>query len=266
MLTEIQFSAFLQEAYRAGVPRGYERAILREYLQCEILSIITASGDSERLAFIGGTALRLLYDLDRFSEDLDFDHFSSQKKGFPIPLADIAATLKRRGYDISLRMKSANAGRGGTLIFSDILFSLGLSPHYDETLKIKIEYTDQPKERTELRVLNRFGFAEQIPTLPLEVLCARKVHALFSRKRLQPRDLYDLAWFFSRRVKPDPSVLQRIMQIQSNDMLLLKIKRLYQTHRTALAGYERDMRPFLIDQNKSTLIRLLPSIAESLFA
>ncbi|MBI4272395.1 nucleotidyl transferase AbiEii/AbiGii toxin family protein [Candidatus Uhrbacteria bacterium] len=262
MVTSTQFSVILDEAYRSGIPHGHERAILREYIQCELLTMLYELPQSNHLAFIGGTSLRLLHDLDRFSEDLDFDAFASRGDE-SIPFAHLEVGLRRRGYSTVFKKKRGDSDRGGTFTFTNILFNLGLSRHKDETLKIKIEYTKQPKnKRTDIRTLNRFGFAEQIITLPLDILCARKVHALFGRMRLQPRDLYDLGWFFSRRIVPDEHTL-RMVDIHSQNELLSRILALYKTHHSNIANYERDILPFLVDPKNVKLIRLLPSLAQS---
>ena len=55
--------------------RGFKRSLLREYLQYKILEIIFASEYATKLVFIGGTALRIVHDNSRFSEDVDFDNF-----------------------------------------------------------------------------------------------------------------------------------------------------------------------------------------------
>jgi predicted nucleotidyltransferase component of viral defense system len=64
------------ENYYSLPEKRQKRNILREYIQCEILNVIFSSPISAKLAFLGGTALRLLYGNARFSEDLDFDNFS----------------------------------------------------------------------------------------------------------------------------------------------------------------------------------------------
>ena len=50
------------------------KSLIREYLQCKILNLIFQSKIANKLIFIGGTALRIVYDIQRFSEDLDFDN------------------------------------------------------------------------------------------------------------------------------------------------------------------------------------------------
>lgn len=67
------FDQILKFAQSYGLPSTKKRAILREYLQVKILEIIYQERISKNLFFVGGTALRLLRGLDRFSEDLDFD-------------------------------------------------------------------------------------------------------------------------------------------------------------------------------------------------
>ena len=52
---------------------GFDKYILKEYLQLMILDYISSSPYIQKIAFIGGTNLRLAKRLDRFSEDLDFD-------------------------------------------------------------------------------------------------------------------------------------------------------------------------------------------------
>ena len=55
--------------------RLYPRNILVEYIQCEILDSLFKQKEGISLSFIGGTALRIVYGGNRFSEDLDFDNF-----------------------------------------------------------------------------------------------------------------------------------------------------------------------------------------------
>ena len=60
----------------------FKRHLLREYLQYKILEIIFNSKIGSKLVFIGGTALRLVYGNQRFSEDLDFDNFNLSRQEF----------------------------------------------------------------------------------------------------------------------------------------------------------------------------------------
>jgi len=79
------------EKYYSPRERPFKRNILREYLQYKILEIIFNSETGRSLAFLGGTALRILYNSNRFSEDLDFDNFGLTEAEF----AALAGEVKR---------------------------------------------------------------------------------------------------------------------------------------------------------------------------
>jgi predicted nucleotidyltransferase component of viral defense system len=77
MLELSQIESFYPEPQRV-----FKKNILREYLQYKILDIIYDSQYAARLAFMGGTAIRIIHGSTRFSEDLDFDNFSLTKEEF----------------------------------------------------------------------------------------------------------------------------------------------------------------------------------------
>ncbi len=261
MITRKQFKQIFIEAERTGTSRGYERAVLREYLQCEILAIFSSISGSEKFALIGGTGLRLLYDLDRFSEDLDFDTEHSA----PMTMVEqIVTTLKQRDYRVSLRIKNEGREHGGRIIFTDILWSLGLSPHKDEALMIKFEYTSpKPMPEVTTQVLNRFGFVAQVVTEPLSALCARKAIALVRRKRLQPRDIYDLSWFLSRRILPDSATLLQFGEMTQADLKAEILRTLTQSAND-LRAYEQDLAPLLLTPANAEHITLVRDMAEKM--
>jgi len=58
----------IKEQYPENLQR-FERLILREYLQYKILQAIFDSKHASKLAFLGGTALRIVYGNTRFSEE-----------------------------------------------------------------------------------------------------------------------------------------------------------------------------------------------------
>ncbi len=239
------------------MPRGFERAILREYLQCEIVFLLSELRGSEKMALIGGTGLRLLHDLDRFSEDLDFDLCGLSPTAATGLLSKLAAKIKEKGYSADLKIKSSGPERGGKLTFHNLLYDLGLSRHRDENLMVKIEYTaPRPPPRTSTALLNRFGFTAQVMSEPLTALCARKLLALRRRQRLQPRDLYDLAWLFSRRVVPDKKTLKNF-DVSSLPDFKRGLLRLLKSHKPKMAQYERDLAPLVLNPDKIPSIRLV---------
>lgn len=260
MITPQQFVSIQAEAERLGIPRGFARAVMREYLQCEIVFLLSQLRGSEKMALIGGTGLRLLYDLDRFSEDLDFDNCGLQAAMAAALWRKLTEQLHGRGYTVDFKLKSTGQDRGGKLVFSRLLHDLGISPHADEKLTIKLEYTaPRPAPKPAVTVLNRFGFTAQVATEPLSALCARKLIALQRRRRLQPRDLYDLVWFFSRRVAPDRATL-RNFGIRSIPAFKDELIRLLHSHRSKFPQYERDLLPLALNSERSAAIKFLPDL------
>ena len=81
------------------------RNVAREYLQARILGCLQRAGAMIPLAFQGGTALRFLYSIARYSEDLDFAlERAGPEYDFPRYLREIRATLGREGYTIDARV------------------------------------------------------------------------------------------------------------------------------------------------------------------
>ena len=91
------------EQYYPEYLRGFKRNLLREYLQYKILDIIFKSRFAGQLSFIGGTALRIVHENTRFSEDLDFDNFQLSEDGFVTMTGEIQKGMKREGYDVEIR-------------------------------------------------------------------------------------------------------------------------------------------------------------------
>lgn len=82
----------------------------REYLQSRILLLMMEAGAMIPLAFCGGTALRFLYRLPRFSEDLDFSMEKLMDDGgFGSMMDRVRRGLVRQGYDITVKNRKVSA-------------------------------------------------------------------------------------------------------------------------------------------------------------
>ncbi|PIW92942.1 MAG: hypothetical protein COZ87_03985, partial [Candidatus Moranbacteria bacterium CG_4_8_14_3_um_filter_43_15] len=91
------------EKYYPENIRAFKRNILREYLQYKILQIIFNSKYANKLSFLGGTALRIVHDNARFSEDLDFDNFGLKEKEFDEISQLVKKHLELEGYEVEVR-------------------------------------------------------------------------------------------------------------------------------------------------------------------
>ena len=190
---------------------------LRDILQQLALLGLWRARFFEHAAFYGGTALRILYGLDRYSEDLDF---SLLKPAPGFSLGAYGAALRREmssfGFEVSFEARGRNpksamesaflkANTLRQLIVVRAGSALTRRIHADEALKIKLEVdTDPPGGfETESRtVLLPAPFAARVYSLP--DLFAGKMHALLFRKwktRVKGRDWYDLVWYIGRYPK-----------------------------------------------------------------
>ena len=121
------------------------RCITREYLQARFLESMQNCGAFVNWAFVGGTALRFLYLMPRFSEDLDF---SILKPGIEDRFAEYIKKAKAifgaENYSLSIKAKTTKTVKSAFVKFDGLLFELGLSPHVSEVISIKIEIDTDP--------------------------------------------------------------------------------------------------------------------------
>jgi len=175
----------------------------KEYIQVLILDYISSSRWIKRLEFIGGTNLRLIKGIDRFSEDLDFDCKEFTTEEFKELSEDVLKYLKRSGFDVEIKEKESlrlNAYRG-SYYFPELLYKLGLSHHRDERFLIKLECQDQKVTyKAKTAQVRALGYYISIREPGDDVLCAMKINALITRKK--GRDFYDVM-FLLNRTKPD---------------------------------------------------------------
>ena len=81
----------------------FEKGILREYLQYKILQGIFESKLASRVAFMGGTALRIIYGNNRFSEDIDLENFGISWAEFEDMVEAVRWFLSLEGFEVELK-------------------------------------------------------------------------------------------------------------------------------------------------------------------
>lgn len=91
----LTYDALIEQAKLRGMPPTKVRGILREYLQILILKELYKISLSEKLYFTGGTYLRLIHNLKRFSEDLDFNAPKISTTEFENTINRLLVELKR---------------------------------------------------------------------------------------------------------------------------------------------------------------------------
>lgn len=185
------------------------RNLAREYLQAHILQSLQRAGAMTMLAFHGGTALRFLYSLPRYSEDLDFAlEKPSVKYDFRALLKNIRSDLQAQGYTVELKVNDQKTVHSAFVRFPGLPFDLNLSPHRDEILAVKIEVDTNPPGGAGLTTsLIRRHVILNLHHHDPATLLAGKLHAILQRPYLKGRDIYDLTWYLSDKNWPAPNLI-----------------------------------------------------------
>jgi predicted nucleotidyltransferase component of viral defense system len=223
--------------YELNTIHDHENA-LKEIIQEIILLGLWRSKFYERAVFYGGSALRILYKLDRFSEDLDFSLIQPEKD-FDIKkyLGAVKSELELWGFEVSTEEKNKNNKstidsafiKANTLIHL-LKIDMDLKTHKNAVMKIKLEIDQDPATgfNSELKYhLHPIPFT--IKTMALPSLFAGKMHALLCRTRktnIKGRDWYDLIWFVKNHIPCDLYYLKNKMaqtgHIDSSETLTKK--------------------------------------------
>ncbi len=260
------------QKYSPKSPIEQERA-LREILQEIALVGLWRGKFFDHAAFYGGTALRILYGLDRFSEDLDFTLFKADANFEWAPYAKtVVDEMHAYGFDVEFisKTKSKDSSVKSAFLKTNTVESLlkigtlgsGLkSTHPEALLRIKVEIDTDPIPG--LKVKKQFISAPipvSISTIVESDLFACKLHAALYRawkNRVKGRDWYDVIWFIRREIPLNISYLSTCMhnndQLDKNELLTSSLltdifsKRLKAIN---LEAAKADVRVFLRDASQ----------------
>ncbi len=274
--------------YQCVTVQDYENA-LKEIIQEIALLGLWRSKFFEHAAFYGGTALRILYGLDRFSEDLDFSLLKPQEDFSLRPyLVAIEVELEAMGFRVTVEerdkkvataIESAFIKADTRVHFIRITVPEAVSDRIQKNklLNVKFEVdTDPPGGfNTEAKtILQPIPFS--VNTYKMPDLFAGKIHAVLHRQwknRIKGRDYYDFVWYVGRDVPVHLSHLeQRLRQtggwtmkrkMQQADLLGLLEKKFEQLD---VAAAKKEVTPFLRDPaavdvwSRDFFISLLPRL------
>ncbi len=177
---------------------------LKEIVQEIALMSLSRAGFFHAAAFQGGTCLRILYGLERFSEDLDFILDEPNLKfTWDTYIKNMQEDFKAYGFSIELQQKSKldkavkttflkTESAVGILVIKDIRTNI-------PKLNIKLEVDFNPPKGSAIEIKYcDFPLPFSVKTQDLPSLFAGKCHALLCRKHLKGRDWYDFIWYISR--------------------------------------------------------------------
>jgi hypothetical protein len=181
---------------------------VREYLQARILQFLQERGVFRGWVFHGGTALRFLYRLPRYSEDLDFSLIRPDKSvDFSDIVAKIGPWFEAEAYNVDLRIKADKMVKSVFIGFPGLLHELQLSGRQAESLSLKIELDSNPPigGKTDTTVFRRYVILNLLHYDRASLLSG-KLHALLARPYVKGRDLYDIFWYLSDPSWPKPNI------------------------------------------------------------
>ena len=236
----------IKEQYPENLQR-FERAILREYLQYKILQAIFDSKNASKLAFLGGTALRIVHGNNRFSEDIDLDNFGLKWSEFEEVIQKVKRFLELEGFNVEVRNVAKGAYRC-YLKIPALLYEQGLSPFPEEKILIQVDTTAQGYSyKPETILLNKFDVFTDIRVTPLDILLSQKIYTSVNRKKTRGRDFYDIT-YLSSRTKPDLGYIQQKLGVKTAEGLRKEISsRIAEFDFKDLAD---DVAPFLMNKDE----------------
>ncbi len=246
----------------------------KEIIQEMVLCGLSRAGFFEKAAFYGGTALRIFYGLDRFSEDLDFSlkcpdaNFELNKYFYTLEKEirsfGLNMTIEQKKKSKESQIQSAFL-KGDT--FEHLMFFFPdehIQAAANEKIKIKFEIDTDPAAYAEFEQRYRLLPAPyQVCLYDQASLFAGKIHAVLCRgwkNRVKGRDLYDYVFYLSRKTKVNLKHLSaKLVQtgyLEATQKLTMTQLKESLYNRFASIDYElakEDVQPFLIDKNATAL-------------
>ncbi|MCK5015258.1 MAG: nucleotidyl transferase AbiEii/AbiGii toxin family protein [Candidatus Omnitrophica bacterium] len=183
-----------------------EEHALREITQEVALAALSRTGFFKHAVFHGGTSLRILYGLNRFSEDLDFMlRASNLKFNLDMYLREMVHEFEAYGYSIEIvdRSKAENPIKKAFLKDDSLgkVLQLGhmLADRSTRKIRVKVEVDSNPPSGSgyENKFLD-FPYVFSLTVQNQESLFAGKIHALLCREYVKGRDWYDFIWYAGR--------------------------------------------------------------------
>lgn len=249
----LTYESLIEQAKLREIPSTKPRGILREYIQILILKEIYKTKEGKELYFTGGTCLRLLKNLKRFSEDLDFDTNSLTKKSFTELLEKTKIELERIGLECSFQLEFWNSVYSSKLLFPGVekLYLIQSKYSRKQGIIIKLEVNKSKyKIKSEPNIITGFGEFFPVQSTDKSITFANKIDALIKKERA--RHIYDFMFMLSNKYSLDVKLL-KILGIKG-DALEVALKKIQSFTRSELKKKAESLRPFLFDESEADKI------------
>lgn len=247
---------------------------LKEVVQEVALCGLSRAGFFKHAAFYGGTALRIFYGLDRFSEDLDFSlvmpnpdfqlnrYFSGVESELAALGLKFSIEEKQKTVDSAIKSAFLKGNTKEHILNIYDIQNIGINP--DEIIKIKFEVDTNPPAFAQFENKYRLQPSPyQVKLYDISSLFAGKIHAVICRSwknRVKGRDLYDYVFYLSRQAKVNLPHLQARLEdsgtlpengVFSRETLLKMLQERFETIDFEQA--KQDILPFIVNPDKLDL-------------
>ena len=229
--------------YYKNSPSISKKNIMVEYLQCELLDSIFIQKKSEFLSFMGGTSIRIGYNGNRFSEDLDFDNFGLTFKEFEELMGKVVSHMGKKGFEIEFRFVQKGAYHC-YIKFPELLYKSGLSALETEKILVRIDTVEKEKLfDPSIFTINKFDLYRNILINPPEIILSQKLITILQRKREKGRDFYDISFLYGK-TKPDFEYIEKSTKIKKENFIEMIMTKCDKLNFKQLA---KDVEPLLMN-------------------
>jgi predicted nucleotidyltransferase component of viral defense system len=259
----LTYDTLIEQAKLRNMPRDKTRVILREYLQILLLKQVYRNDAGRKLYFTGGTYLRLVHDLKRFSEDLDFNSNDITRTDFENLCHVLVIELKRSGAASEITFSHWKHVLVCRFNFPDIEENYGIKTKHtrESGLLIKFEVNIPKWEiKSETEVITGYGETYPCMCTDKSILFADKIDALV--KKRMGRHLYDIIFMLSQKFSVDKKIFTELSYKSEPFEILSDCV-------SDFSGVELKkqadiLRPFLFDEQETDLIINAKTIIEKL--
>ncbi len=214
----------LRARFEEYAPRNEleQENMLKETMQHYILASLSKQGLFPEAIFHGGTCLRIINGMPRFSEDLDFLlKTPNERFGWQKYLKGVRRDCKGEGIDFeavdrdaagtAVRKTFLKTGSVGHLLTFDLPFGR----HRSQKIRIKLEIDTNPPSGSSIETAYlTFPRPAPVTVQTLSSGFALKLHALLCRSYTKGRDWHDFIWYTARKTSPDLPLLRNALQQQ----------------------------------------------------
>lgn len=225
-----------------------------EVMQHVVLAGLYRGGFFDHAAFYGGTCLRMIHGMERYSEDMDFS-LLSKEEGFTLEsyFPAIYDECRLLGREVEITRKDKRTfGKVESAFLKDNTDVYNISFQTEKSIKIKIEVDTMPPlqfDTEQQLLLQPFSFMVRCFTLPC--LFAGKMHALLFRQwknRVKGRDWYDFEWYVRTAVPLNFAHFQaRVKEFNGMDIDVEQFQTLLRERlsQTDIRQVKEDVMPFV---------------------